>query len=61
MRILNNWRKSEKIAGVKKGAQVADLMNFSRVDGSGTLKEEVDKEHIRITRNLYIFKARVPE
>lgn len=50
-------RKSEKVANVKKGAGVADWINFSKVDGSEKLQKEVDKDHIWITENLFFFNS----
>lgn len=42
-----------KIANVKKGAGGTDWINFSKVGGSEKLQEEVDKDHIWITGNLF--------
>ena len=45
-------------SGYTEGTQVVDWINVSKVDGSGKLKEDVDKVHMRITRDLLFLRPR---
>lgn len=41
-----------------EGTQAVDWINVSKVDGPEKLKEEVDKVHMRITRDLLFLRPR---
>ena len=48
------WTTGETVR--RKQVQRRSTINFSKVDGSGKLKEEVDKVHIKFTRDLLFLR-----